>query len=208
MWNCTYFIINIFLDIQDVDGEFFNDEIATLFCGNREKFLYVHQTVWQRRLLMRYGNEIALLDATYRTTKYALPLYFLCVPTNVNYITVASFVLETEDRSSIMEAMYIIKKWNPNWKPQYFMSDYCDEEITALETVFPGMNRHYTFVTRKNSTLRCFLFIWYGFFFSVPVSFFCMSFSYISKDNLIDQTKMTFSFICFTLVMYMTRFIM
>lgn len=90
-------------------------------------------------MLAWYGNKIALLDATYRTTKYALPLYFLYVPTNVNYITVATFVLETEDRNSIKEALNILKHWNPEWKPKYFMTDYCDEEITALEDVFPGM---------------------------------------------------------------------
>jgi hypothetical protein len=45
--------------------------------GTDRKFLYVHQTPWQKRLLSLYGNEIALLDATYRTTRYSLPLYFL-----------------------------------------------------------------------------------------------------------------------------------
>ncbi|CAH3020845.1 unnamed protein product, partial [Porites evermanni] len=44
-----------------------------------EKFLFVHQEVWQQRLLRRYGSELVLLDATYKTTKYALPLFFLCV---------------------------------------------------------------------------------------------------------------------------------
>jgi hypothetical protein len=60
--------------------------------------------------------EIALLDATYRTTRYSLPLYFLCVPTNVNYINVATFVTETEDSSSLIEALQVIKEWNPSIK--------------------------------------------------------------------------------------------
>ena len=47
--------------------------------------LFVHQTSWQRRLLNRYGNELSFLDATYRTTKYSLPLYFLVVKTNMEY---------------------------------------------------------------------------------------------------------------------------
>ncbi|XP_056009107.1 uncharacterized protein LOC130051290 [Ostrea edulis] len=101
------------------------------------KFLYVHQTPWQRQLLKRYGNEICLLDATYRTTKYSLPLYFLCVPTNVNYMTVATFILETEDSFSIQEALSVIKAWNPDWKPAYFMCDYAEEEINSIESVFP-----------------------------------------------------------------------
>ena len=27
---------------------------------------------------------------------------------------------------------------NPGWKPLYFMTDYSDEQITSIETVFPG----------------------------------------------------------------------
>lgn len=109
----------------------------TLYGTNR-KFLYVHQTPWQKRLLSLYGKEITLLDATYRTTRYSLPLYFLCVPTNVNYVTVATFVTETEDTSSLIEALNVIKEWNPDWSPKYFMCDYAEEEINALEAVFPS----------------------------------------------------------------------
>ena len=57
-------------------------------------FLFLYQSAEQRRLLSRYGNEIAFLDATYRTTRYALPLFFLVVKTNVDYQIVASFVSE------------------------------------------------------------------------------------------------------------------
>mgnify|MGYP001795844229 CR=1 FL=1 len=47
--------------------------------------LFIHKSKWQQRLLQRYGNELCLLDATYRTTKYSLPLFFLVVKTNVDY---------------------------------------------------------------------------------------------------------------------------
>ena len=40
------------------------------------KLLFVHQTPWQKRLLRVYGNYIGLLDATYKTTRYALPPVF------------------------------------------------------------------------------------------------------------------------------------
>ena len=53
-------------------------------------------------------------------------------------MVVATFITETEDSASIQEALQMLKKWNPEWKPRFFMSDYADEEITALETVFPG----------------------------------------------------------------------
>ncbi|CAC5364762.1 unnamed protein product [Mytilus coruscus] len=112
----------------------------TLYGTNR-KFLYVHQTPWQKRLINLYGKEITLLDATYRTTRYSLPLYFLCVPTNVNYVNVATFVTETEDSSSLIEALNVLKEWNPDWSPKYFMCDYAEEEINALEAVFPSPGR-------------------------------------------------------------------
>ncbi|XP_062591433.1 uncharacterized protein LOC134252909 [Saccostrea cucullata] len=80
---------------------------------------------------------MCLLDATYRTTRYSLPLYFLCVPTNVNYMTVGTFIVESEDTPSIQEALSILKAWNLEWKPTYFMCDYANEEINALESVFP-----------------------------------------------------------------------
>lgn len=106
--------------------------------GNRDKFLFVHQTTWQRELLARYGNELCLLDATYRTSRYSLPLYFLVVPTNVNYMVVASFITETEDSVSISEALKIIRGWNSAWKPKYFLTDYAEEEISAIESTFHG----------------------------------------------------------------------
>ena len=100
--------------------------------------LFVHQTNWQRRLLNRYGNELCLLDATYRTTKYSLPLYFLVVKTNMEYKVVASFVTQSETTDAIKEALSVIMKWNPEWAPKHFMVDYAVEEISAVESLFPG----------------------------------------------------------------------
>jgi hypothetical protein len=128
--------------IEDPDQHFMLDEDFSFKCkgtSGGNKFLYVHQTRWQQKLLERYGNEICLLDATYRTTRYSLPLYFLCVPTNVNYVTVATFIVESEDTPSLHEALSVLKAWNLNWRPAYFMCDYALEEINALESVFPGM---------------------------------------------------------------------
>lgn len=42
-------------------------------------FLIVHQEAWQQQLLERYGSELAFMDATYKATKYAIPLFsFVC----------------------------------------------------------------------------------------------------------------------------------
>lgn len=59
----------------------------------KEQLLYVHQEKWQRDLLLKYGNEICLLDATYKTTKYAVPLFFWCVKTNSGYSVVGKNIL-------------------------------------------------------------------------------------------------------------------
>jgi len=39
-----------------------------------------------------YGSKMSLIDATYKTTRYDLALFFIAVRTNVGYIIVAEFV--------------------------------------------------------------------------------------------------------------------
>ena len=106
--------------------------------ADKQCLLWVHQEKWQQELLMRYGNIICLLDATYKTTQYELPLFFLCVKTNVGYSVVGEFISQIETAESIKEALFILQEWNPSWKPKYFMVDYCEAEITALENMFVG----------------------------------------------------------------------
>ena len=100
--------------------------------------LFIYQSKWQRHLLSRYGGELCLLDATYRTTKYSVPLFFVCVKTNTDYAVVAVFASQFEDSSTICTALDILRKWNPGWTPTNFMVDYCEAEINALEKTFPG----------------------------------------------------------------------
>ena len=102
-----------------------------------KSMLLIYQSAKQKYLLQRYGNSLCLLDATYRTTKYTLPLFFICVKTNVNYQVVAIFVTQDETTASIIEAVRILKEENPTWNPKHFMTDFCEQEINAVETVFP-----------------------------------------------------------------------
>ena len=90
---------------------------------NGHEFLFVHQTGAQRQLLRTYGNMV-LLDATYKTSKYALPLFVMAVRTNVGYKPVAQFVVEHERTANIQEALSLIKQWMDeeqpeSWKPRY-----------------------------------------------------------------------------------------
>lgn len=79
-------------------------------------------------------------DQEHKTMRYELPLFFLVVKTNVNYIVVGSFIIQRETTASIQEALGIFHDWNGSWKPQYFMTDFCHEEIHAIERTFPGKN--------------------------------------------------------------------
>ena len=91
-----------------------------------------------KRLLKIYGNEICLLDATYKTTRYALPLFFMVVKTNVDYEVVGAFVCDGKGTETIMSALKILKSCNPDWSPLYSMVDCCSEEINVIEALFPG----------------------------------------------------------------------
>lgn len=102
-----------------------------------QTLLWIHQESWQQDLLIKYGNTITLMDATYKTTQYELALFFLTVRTNVGYSVVAEFVIQHEKTEDIAEALKFIKQWNPQWSPKFFMSDYSEAEITAVEQTFP-----------------------------------------------------------------------
>ena len=49
------------------------------------KLLFVYQSPNMQRLWQRYASSLIMLDPTYRTTKYALPLFFMVVKADVNY---------------------------------------------------------------------------------------------------------------------------
>ena len=103
-----------------------------------QSLLWVHQEVWQQDLLLRYGNTITMIDATYKTTKYDLPLFLVCVKTNHGYCVVAEFISQNECAAAIQEALEVLKTWNPQWKPAFFMCDYSEAEISGIESSFPG----------------------------------------------------------------------
>ena len=71
--------------------------------------LFVYQSKDMQRLYQRYGKHLVLLDATYKTTKYSLPLYFLVVQTNVNYQVAAAIVTQEETTCMLTKALQIIK---------------------------------------------------------------------------------------------------
>ena len=109
-----------------------DDSVETKLC-------LVYQSTQMQHLYRLYGPRLILLDATHKTTKYALPLFFLVVQTNVNYQVAGVIVLEDESADLILKALGIIKGWNPDVNPKYGMVDFDTGEILSLETIFPGI---------------------------------------------------------------------
>ena len=109
-----------------------------------------------KSLLARYGNNISTIDATYQTTKYDLALFFVCVWTKVGYIAVGKFITQSETAEQMQEALQILQTWNPDWKPRYFMCNYSEAELTALEAVFPGVTvyRNYSILHMIQFNIR------------------------------------------------------
>lgn len=133
---------------ENNDNTISNEDTEESLEMDTSTLIFCHQTKYQKHLLGKYGNQMCLLDATYRTTKYDLPLYFLCVRTNVCYQVVGSFIIQFENIKCIQEALMVFKEWNADiWKPSRFMVDFAEEEIQALETTFPGMQTYNRFAS-------------------------------------------------------------
>ncbi len=79
-----------------------------------QSLLWIHQEEWQNQILAKYGNTITLVDATYKTTKYNFPLFFLSVHTNVGYCAAAEFAVQSESAENISEALLCVKQPNPS----------------------------------------------------------------------------------------------
>lgn len=122
-------------DAENDDGE---EEHVNINASPDDSLVFVYQNARMKRLLNRYGNELFLLDATYKTTRYSLPLFFIVVKTNVDHQVVGTFVLEGESTLNIKFALNVFKKWNLNFDPKNAMLDCSRQEIDAIELTFPG----------------------------------------------------------------------
>ena len=66
---------------------------------------------------------MVLLNAMYRTTRCALPFFFLVLKTHINYQDAAFITMNESD--CIKEAFNLIKSLNQDGSPRYGMTDYC-----------------------------------------------------------------------------------
>ena len=125
---------------DEVDIEF--DEIKTNSTQSPiddGKMLFVYKSFEMKEMFHRFGNELLLLDATYKTTKYTLPLFFLVVKTNLIFQVCAVIVLQEESTEMIAKALNTMKMWNPEVLPNYAFVDFDEREIVLLESTYPNI---------------------------------------------------------------------
>ena len=79
------------------------------------------------------------MDATYKTCKLALPLFFLVVKTNVGYSVISEFVIQHKHMKSISEALSILReRWDREGiQIANFMIDCHQSEENAIRGMFP-----------------------------------------------------------------------
>ena len=54
--------------------------------------------------------------------------YFLCVHTNIGYCVIAEFIVQSEATEYIQEALEVLRRWNLDWNPQFFMTDFSEQK--------------------------------------------------------------------------------
>jgi len=55
-------------------------------------------------IMALYGMDMCLINATYKTTAYNMPLFFLFDPTHVGNVNAAAFLLTDEQQESTVSA--------------------------------------------------------------------------------------------------------
>jgi len=89
-----------------------------------------------------YGNVVTCMDAIYKTNRYAFPCFFLVVKTSIGVGRVVGTIIpQFETADLISEGIKILKSWNPQWIPQYFMTDKRTAELEAIKIAFPSCIR-------------------------------------------------------------------
>jgi len=68
--------------------------------------------------------DMCLIDATYKTMVYNMPLFYLFVPTHVGNVNAAAFLLTDERQETTVSALQQICTYNLEWCPSHFLSDF------------------------------------------------------------------------------------
>ena len=110
------------------------DAVNAVTSGNG-KTIFVHQSKEMKNMYERYGNHMILLDTTYKTTKYALPLFFVVVQIRCCQVR-CIIVLHEKSTETITKALKIFKEWNSMVSSKYAFANFDESKITSLKIVF------------------------------------------------------------------------
>ena len=102
----------------------------------------------------RYGNEICLLDATYKKSRNALPLFFVAVPTNTCYQVIASFIKSSGTTDSISQALKVLSRWKTDRKPANWIPGCCQAEISVVGNVLSVEINNYIHIICEATVTR------------------------------------------------------
>ena len=93
-----------------MDIEFYEiDAVNAVPSGNR-KMMFVYQSKEMKNMYERCGNHMILQDATYKTTKYPLPLFSVVVQTNVKFNVCCAIVLQEQSTEMITKELKVFKE--------------------------------------------------------------------------------------------------
>ena len=70
------------IDFNEIKQDYKN--VNTEDSKMKDKMMFIYQSFEMQQIFHRYGNQLVLLDATYKTTKYTLLLFFLATKYNIN----------------------------------------------------------------------------------------------------------------------------
>ena len=104
---------------------------------SKQGFVFV--TTDQLNKLSRHG-WLTLIDSTHKTNKWDWRLFTLYIQDNIGCWCVGGhFFVDGEDSIIITKALKIIRRFAPNWSPQYFLPDQSAIEANAINMVFRGL---------------------------------------------------------------------
>lgn len=99
--------------------------------------LVIIMTEKMKYMLKTYGS-VTLMDGTYKTSTWGLPVVILTVVNAQNTAYPACFaIVSSETNDSIMELLLHVKQLVPEWVPETFMVDKSDAEMYAIKMIFP-----------------------------------------------------------------------
>lgn len=131
----------------------------TMWHASAQKQMKATETpsCWSSR---QTGNIISLRNMArnwwYLTTRYTLPLFFLCVYTNSGYniVILATIIIDNENVDSLLEAFDRLKDVNSGFSPTAFMIDMSELKVNATKMSFPGKTIIF-YIYRNNIIFSC-----------------------------------------------------